>query len=202
MFRFLFILLVFLSVFSSSYAREFESHSHYFDRAGDTEPSMVLSENVVERQKKISMCNAVARKEWLNTKGDGNLGQRHALFECMEDLYVLSREVVPEKISIENVAPNSLGIQLEKYNIWFYSKTSENKQRGGLNIYLPNEAQISWVIVGFHPSSCVSSGGYKWVMRLKLTESTPVNENAVWVWSSPEEEKLSDGGCLDILAAG
>lgn len=154
------------------------------------------------REGKAVLCKALARKEWLDSVGGDNLEQRQVLFDCLKNKYISSRKAILEILDPTMIKPNSMGVQLERNNIWFYRVSSEGKQEAGVNIYYPESTLISWIVVGFHPSNCGSSEGYEWSLRLKLPTPMPVNQNAIWTWDMPEGIKFTDQSCLDILAAG
>jgi len=158
--------------------------------------------DVTNEQMAQFMCQALAEGDWLDANEQDNSRNRVFLYKCMKLGYLAELKAQAELLDKDNVSPNSMGIHLEKYNIWFYTQNPEGKQSAGLNIYAPEGKPASWVIVGFHSTSCHDIKDYDGFMRFNLKEPMQSDKHVVLTWEMPEGAKLTDGGCLDILAAG
>lgn len=131
-----------------------------------------------------------------------NMQRRTLLYHCVDKGFLNAQKTAPAPIdTVYESAVNRLGIDLERRNIWYYSEDDAGKQSVGLNLYNSSNTAVSWITVGFYPSSCKIAEKPPFVLFLPLANPLLRKDQTVLTWDMPSDLRI-ENGCLDILAAG
>jgi|GEM_PF-6552097 len=133
-----------------------------------------------------------------------NKGIRTLLYYCAQKDLLPENKVTAQKIEDKNAKSiNEKGKILEEYNFWYYVEDKKTgQQTATLNVSNFSDTPISWIILGFNPTSCKKDvTEWKYFIRVNLPRPFSGRKQALFTWYVPKGVTLQDG-CMNILSAG
>lgn len=149
------------------------------------------------------MCRSLAEGHVRGSEEEGgNQMDRDYLNFCVEERHIHHQKTLAEVIdNPETINPNSLAVSMEEHNLWYYTEDENGHQKAAINLYNPENTEVSWVIVGFYKDRCGEENENTVFMRLPIPEPLLRKDQTVLTWDVPENVSLSEG-CMDIWEAG